>query len=434
MATHDTTNRPLTREDSLRLAGSKIDTTKRNLGRLVSPVLTAGSITERPSYTITDSEITWNDYTFSGEVLDGISGTYLANMYQPGNPSQLYFDGLGSDFTKYTLDGIELNDPSMPSMNLYQIPMEFVRNVEYVDALRAPIYQFNANGSLVNLQTQSYSEAVPYSKVRFLQEPYNYLITDGVFSQNIGFKSNIDAGFERQTTDGRFDNSVYDGVNIRAKYRYSIDSVSQITASELYYRTKGGTNGGSLPYNVNASIFDQFQPPRSETANLTTLQHHVQLAYSEVDPSDSSEFYTLSIFFGYHNFQFGETDSSFYLANVSKTFGGDLRGSKSLPGSQLNFGLEAVRVENTFNSLAVIPSTDRYSAYADDEVHFFNLMKAGIFGRGDFVGKNFYPAFGASFGFGNGSSILKQEEIYPGMFRHLPKNILSQPILRGTTT
>ncbi|MCL5268175.1 MAG: TonB-dependent receptor plug domain-containing protein [Bacteroidetes bacterium] len=380
------------------------DSTKVSRERLVSPVFQSGTITHEPSYTLSDSEITWNDYRYSGDLLQQIPGSFLANMYQPGNPSELYFDGLGGDYTKYLLDGVELNEPTTSSMNLYHVPMEFVRNVQYIDALRAPIYQFNATGGLVNFQTHLYSEAVPYSKVRHMEEPYNYLITDGVFSQNIGFNSNIDAGFERQTTDGRFDNSVYDGVNIRAKYRYSIDSTRQLTATEVYYRTKGGANGGALPYNISANIFQQYLIPlRSTTADLTYLQHHVQVAYSQGDPYDSTQFLTASVFYDYYSFQFGEyvpsPDASYYLTNLSRRIGANIRGSENFAFGRLNLGAEAVRNENSYNSHTLIPSENRVSGYADEEFDLFDLVRAGVFGRGDFVSDKFYPAFGFLFGF-----------------------------------
>ena len=60
-----------------------------------------------------------------------------------------------------------------------------------------------------------------------------------------------------------------------------------------------------------------------------------------------------------------------------------------------------MREENPSNSYASIPSTNRISGYADDEFYIFNLVKAGVFGRGDMVVDKFYPAFGASFGLGN---------------------------------
>lgn len=386
------------------------DSTKTAREPLVAPVLKSGTITNEPSYSISDSEITWNDYRYSGELLQQIPGSFLANMYQPGDPSELYFDGLGAGYTRYLLDGVELNEPTTSSLNLYHVPMEFVRNVQYIDALRAPIYQFNATGGLVNFQTHLYSEPVPYSKVRHMEEPYNYLITDGVFSQNIGYKANIDAGFERQTTDGRFDNSVYDGVNIRAKFRYSIDSTRQLTATEVYYRTKGGANGGALPYNVNSNVFQQYLIPlRSTTANLTYLQHHLQVAYSQADPYDSTRFLTVSAFFDYYEFQYGAyvpppvtpPDTSYYLTNTSRRVGASLRGSETFAGGRLNFGAEGVRDENPFNSYALIPSRNRVSGYADEEFYLLNFVKAGIFGRADFVSDKFYPAFGASFGLGN---------------------------------
>lgn len=387
--------------DSLKTA--KSDTSGLKLKYLVRPVETAGAITSDPSYSISDSVIRWSDYTYSGELLQKIPGTFLANMYQPGDPSELYFDGLGSGYTKFLLDGVEMNDPTTSTLNLYHVPLEFVKNVQYIDAVRAPIYQFNANGALVNFQTHLYSEPVPYSNVRHLEEPYNYLITDGIFSQNIGYNTNIDLGFEHQTTDGRFVNSRYDGVNIRGKVRYSIDSTRQITVTEIFYRTKGGMTGGDLPYNITADIFNPAYPTlvRSDSANLTYLQHHLQVAYSQYDPVDSLDSFTATAFFDYYSFEFGDVSIPYYLTNLSRRFGLDLRGTETVVGTKLNYGAEAVRDENYFNSNAHIPSRSRLSLYGDEEFSLFNFVRAGVFGRGDLVNGKFYPALGASFGIGN---------------------------------
>ncbi len=391
--------------DSLR--SERSDSTGIPLGYLVRPVVKAGLISSVDSYSIPDSVIRWSDYTNAGEVLQKIPGAYLANMYQPGDPSEMSFDGMGSGYTSYLLDGVQMNEPTTGTINLYHIPLEFARNIEYIDAVRAPIYQFNANGAIVNFQSELYSEAVPYSKVRHLEEPYNYLITDGVFSQNIGYNSNIDVGFERQTTDGRFLNSSYDGVNIRGKYRYSIDSTRQITATEVYYRTKGGMTGGAMPYSVTAAIFDPNAITlRSLQADLTYLQHHIQVAYSQSDPHDSLSSLTATAFFDYYSFQFGDVSIPYYLTNLSRRFGVNIRGSQGILYTRLNYGVEATRDENTFNSAANIPSRNRLSAYADEELDFFDLFKGGVFGRGDLVGSKFYPALGASVGIGNGTLSL----------------------------
>lgn len=404
--------------DSLKIA--KADTSGIPRKFLVRPVATAGAITSNPSYSISDSVIRWSDYTYSGELLRKIPGTFLANMYQPGDPSELYYDGLGSGYTKYLLDGVEMNEPTTSTMNLYQIPLEFFKNVQYIDAVRAPIYEFNANGALVNLQTYSYSEPVPYSNVRHLEEPYNYLITDGIFSQNIGYRTNINLGFEHQTTDGRFINARYDGVNIRGKIRYSIDSTRQITATEVFYRTKTGANGGDLPYNITGDIFIpsySLQLVRSQYANLTYLQHHLQLAYSQYDPRDSTNTLTTTAFYDYYSFQFGDRGIPYYLTNLSRRFGVSVRGMESLAGTSLNYGAEAVRDESYYNTYAKIPTRTRLSVYGDEEFHLFNFVRAGVFGRGDFVGSIFYPALGASFGLGNE---IASVDAGGSISRHLP--------------
>ncbi len=399
---------------------AKADTSGIPRKFLVKPVATAGAITADPSYSIGDSVIRWSDYTYSGELLQKIPGTFLANMYQPGDPSELYYDGLGSGYTRYLLDGVEMNEPTTSTLNLYHVPLEFVKDVEYIDAPRAPIYEFNATGALVNFQTHLYNEAVPYSKVRHLEEPYNYLITDGVYSQNIGYRTNVDLGFEHQTTDGRFANSRYDGVNIRGKIRYSIDSTSQITATDVYYRTKGGMTGGMLPYDITSAIFDQTLGSgllRSQYATMTYLQHHLQVAYSQSAPRDSIDHFTVTGFFDYYNLDYGDGGIQYFMTNLSRRFGVSLRGTAVLVGSRLDYGAEAVRDENYYNTYAGVPLRTRLSAYGDEEFSLFGFVHAGVFGRGDQVNSKFYPALGASFGLGNE---LAYVEAAGSISRHLP--------------
>ena len=385
---------------------------------LVAPVISSGMVTSGSSLSVGDSLIQWSDYTFSGDLLKQIPGSYLADMNQPGDPSEMLFDGLGSGYNKYLLDGVEMNEPVTSSMNLYHVPMEFMRGYQYIDAVRAPIYQFNANGALINFESTAYSEAVPYSNVRHLEEPYNYLITDAIFSQNIGLKSNLDFGVERQTTDGRFVNSVYDGVNVRAKYRYSIDSIRQITFTELYYRTKGGMTGGAMPYSVGAGTFAQYGiDVRSQYANLTYLQHHLQAAYTQTSPDDSTSFVTLSAYYDYYNFEFGDGSLPYYLTNISSRTGANVRSSLDLFGGRLNGGAEAVSEAVSSNNHTSLQPVSRFSAYADQEYEMFDFIRFGIFGRGDLLRDKFYPALGGSFGFlTNGIDV----EIAASISHHVP--------------
>lgn len=382
-----------TGEDSLSVS-------KNVVYRLLKPVFTSGLISFSSSAAISDSEIEWSNYTYSGELFAKFPGAFLADMSQPGNPVDIFFDGLGLEYASFLIDGINYEDGALGVANLYQIPVEFSQNIQYINALRSPIYEFNANGGLVNLQTSLHNEVVPYSKVRHLEEPYNYLITDGVFSQNIGIKSNIEVGFERQTTDGRFKNSIYDGANIRLKYRYSIDSTSQISLSEIYYRTKGGMTGGAMPYAISQDTFDQYLINlRSMTANLTYLRHRVAAMYSHVDPFDSTQYVNLSIYYGYSGFDFGDVSSPdggpYYIHNASSQFGLNFRGSMTAVENILNYGGDLIHLENKYNSQATVPSLNRFSIYFDDIYHF-KTLSLGLFGRADVVSSKLYPAFGTS--------------------------------------
>gem|GEM_PF-4107080 len=411
----------LSKTDSLNALKYTADSSNSVSYHLLKPVYTSGLVGLSSSAVISDSEIEWGNYTYSGEVFDKLPGTFLADMSQPGNPVDLFFDGLGLEYISFLIDGINYKDGTTGVVNLYQIPMGFTQRVQYISAPRAPIYEFNATGGLLNLQTSLYNESVPYSKVRHLEEPYNYLITDGVFSQNIGIRSNIDVGFERQTTDGRFRNSVYDGANIRVKYRYSIDSTRQISFSEIYYRTKGGMTGGAMPYALSQDIFDQYLINlRSTTANLTYLRHHVTAAYSQVDPIDSAIFVNLSVYYGYDNFIFGDVSSPdggpYYLHNEDSQFGLVFRSGTRMSGSMLNYGADLIHLENKYNSQVVVPSSGRFSIYFDDEYHFKCLL-FGLFGRADIVSSTLHPSFGARLGIGDSQF---KAELGGSYSQHLP--------------
>ncbi|MCI0558672.1 MAG: putative porin, partial [Nitrososphaera sp.] len=139
-----------------------------------------------------------------------------------------------------------------------------------MDAQDAVMY--GSQGVGVNLVTRQHNNNRPITKLRYMQGPFEYGLTDGMFAQNILRGTNLMVGLQRHTTDGRFTNSAYDSWNIRSQLRYNVSDRFNIAASYFYHSADNGQNNGidtsspSLFNEVDAIVHDS-------TAHESTSRH-----------------------------------------------------------------------------------------------------------------------------------------------------------------
>jgi outer membrane cobalamin receptor len=89
-----------------------------------------------------------------------------------------------------------------------------------------------------------------------MQGPFNYSLTDGLFTQNVARSTNLMLGFQRNVTDGRFTNSAYDSWQLRSRLRYNYSDRLNIALSDFYSTAKNGMNGG-LDQSGGSSFADE---------------------------------------------------------------------------------------------------------------------------------------------------------------------------------
>jgi len=186
----------------------------------------------------------WSDAKYAGDLLSTLPSTFLRELGEPGLPHQLSFSGIDSRGTIALFDGRPLNDPVTGSFDIFQVPLEYAERLERISGSRAQFLSRNAVGGALNVVSHQYSTIRPITKIRFVQGPFEHLLTDGLFTQNVVQDANLTVGFQRQAADGRYKNAQYDSWLLRTRLRYDVTDRINMIASFTFSDSRNGLNGG----------------------------------------------------------------------------------------------------------------------------------------------------------------------------------------------
>jgi outer membrane cobalamin receptor len=240
--------------DSIRIRqidSLRADTQKRfipSVGNIRQTVDTLSSLHSR--------EFLLTDAVYAGDLLRKIPGNFLREFGSPGQPVQLSRIGTDTRGISLQLDGRPLNDPVTGTYNLYDMPLEFINELESADGSGALFQSPNSSGGTVNFVSHQYNGTRPTTKLRFFQGSFEHILSDGIFAQNIGRGTNAMVGFQRHVTDGRFRNSGYDSWNFRFRLRYNASEDLNMWVSDFYTKSTIGLNGG-VDDSKSVSLYDE---------------------------------------------------------------------------------------------------------------------------------------------------------------------------------
>ncbi len=255
-----------------------------------------GSIQGRAdsSSVVHSSQFVRTDVKYLGELVWKIPGFFFDDLGEFGKYSRPHAFGNG---IAVLLDGRPLNDPLTGTVNLYDIPIEAIEEVEPTTGSASVPLSAYGNTTVLNLVTRQYNNTRPITKLRYVQGPFEYGLTDGLFVQNIARGTNLMLGFQRHVTDGRFINSAYDSWHIRGRLRYNHSDRLNITLTEFYSSATNGLNGGVDPAQ-SPSVFDEVTAVvRSSDASEKTSRHDLTLLAVGKFLDDSSATTRLNAYF-----------------------------------------------------------------------------------------------------------------------------------------
>jgi outer membrane cobalamin receptor len=238
---------------------------------------------------LNSSQYLWTDAKYPGDLLWKAAGLFVRELGEIGQPGQLNAFGIDGRGVSLQLDGRPLNDPVTGTYNLYDIPLEYVEQIEVLTIPHSLFSGPNAPAGAINFVTHQYDNVRPMTKIRYLQGPFNHILSDGIFAQDVARGVNVMVGFQRQVSDGRYPNAAYDSWNVRTRVRYNPSDRLNVWLGDFYNKSTIGFNGG-VDAHQSPSLYDEVTAVvKSRASGQTSSRRDVTLgAVARILP-DSSE-------------------------------------------------------------------------------------------------------------------------------------------------
>jgi outer membrane cobalamin receptor len=269
------------------------DTTKKTETKLpfYSPMRNHGAVSLL-GYSANDSinkrDIQLLNYTGLHSILEQRLPAFPLHLGYFGLYNQFAVLGATHRDNSLLFNGRSLNDGSYGTSLLEQYPMEFFEQAEILLGSRAVLFSDNSSGMAINIAEPRYNTKDPYTRIWYSQGGYNFIASDGVYSQNIARNLNATVGFRRQSGDGRFANQALDSWVLRALVRWNISERTSLSFTHIFTNHYNGTNGGinrALSPNFNDEVTAQVMFPSN---NERVYRHDATLAFSSYLAEDSS--------------------------------------------------------------------------------------------------------------------------------------------------
>ncbi|MEX0602330.1 MAG: putative porin, partial [Bacteroidota bacterium] len=317
----------------------------------------------------------WTGARTPGDLLMHHPGMYLRALGEPGKPNQLTAAGVDWRGISVLLDGRPLDDPVTGAFSLYELPIEYLEELEVHTGARAFLFANNGTGAVINAVTRQYNTFRPVTKIRFLQGPAEHLLTDGLFTQNISRDVNLMVGVQRHVTDGRYFNARYDSWNIRSRVRYNISDRINIAVSDMYNRHVNGMNGGVFA-DSTLSIFDEaLATVRNRTASQTVTRRDAGLDVIVLPFGDSVAFSTAHMYYSGGEREYHDPEATVLepFANYSwKVLGASIRQHIRFPVIHLSGGGSVERRRVVPESLFADPEKTSTTLFGSAELRLLD--------------------------------------------------------------
>lgn len=211
------------------------------------PLKTHGSLFQipYPHRRVTKHDLQYLNFVGLHDILaQQVSDIYPLHLGSYGQMNAISVFGSGLRDLSLQFNGRSLDEKMFGAVNIEEYPSEMVEEIQIFTGTDAVILGDNSSGMLINLQERVFNTKSPYTHLWYSQGGYDYIASDGIFSQNIAKNWNTTLGYRRQSSGSRYTNSSLDLWNIRANLRWNPSDFTSLTLSELFTHQRIGANGG----------------------------------------------------------------------------------------------------------------------------------------------------------------------------------------------
>lgn len=185
------------------------------------------------------------------------TNSFLLDLGLPSNFYELSLFQSNNRSISFFINNDELNDVLTNLVDLRDLRFDEFDAIEIVFPARAFLLsRFNNPVAIVLNEWKRYS-SIPYSRVKYIEAPYDNLLFDGMFNVNLTKKINFEFGITKHNAPGRFINSEKDVWSGKLKSTYYLSNDLNFNLSYRYSKSLVRFNEG---INLNNPLLAPGEP------------------------------------------------------------------------------------------------------------------------------------------------------------------------------
>lgn len=177
--------------------------------------------------------------------------SFLIDLGLPSNFYEIIMRQSGLRRIGFNINDLEINDRLTNIFDLRDFRIDEVDSIIVISPLRAFLISNNNNEEAILFVEKKKISFIPYSRIKYLESPYDNLFFDGIFNVSFAKRWNFDFGITKHHAPYRFLNSEKDLWAGKIKLTHFLSD--QINFNLIYRYSKSLSR-----FNEGVNIFNQF--------------------------------------------------------------------------------------------------------------------------------------------------------------------------------
>lgn len=285
------------------------------------------------SLILSHSELIHYDYRYTGDFFDLAGMAFKKDLGFIGQNNETIIYGAGFNGISYFQDGVLVNNRSLNSFDLNNVPSELIDSVEILPSVRGFLYGPVNNPVSINLITKDITPKAAFSRIKYFEGAFGEAMIDGIFSASVFRKLFLYFEVSNRKVDRRYLNSSYSSWLGKIKLKYIFNEFLNFQADYGYVKSNKGLNGGAdvdsiqtITSNVDSLLYSEvLSPVKFRERSYDVKQHHFGFrVLSEIKKWSGTD---LNLYYRFSLEELNNTGDADLLAQDlrDKTYGASLR-------------------------------------------------------------------------------------------------------------